>query len=247
MRQQIGPYNTPLALGREPLTAFFWVVLAPVLFLTGAGFIAAFFAPDFNPGTAQEIEAYQLLWIVTCLAMAAWFALMSFWSDWLGAGPFAGAMSVDGRWLVIALIVGPMMLLIPNFVAANLMPEEGWQYRDEINRAIFAPANWTIAYIFIAVVMAPVVEEVAFRGIAFGALIARGFGPAAAVLVSSLAFALSHLQYSVAAMSVVFVTGVGFAILRLVSGTVIVPIVAHAAANADVLLLNWLAASAPPT
>ena len=94
--------------------------------------------------------------------------------------------------------------------------------------------------------MAPVVEEITFRGIAFGALVARGIGPVAAIILSSLAFAISHLQYSPAAMLVVFLSGVGFAVLRVLSGTVIVPIVAHAAANVDVLIINWLAAS-PPT
>ena len=126
------------------------------------------------------------------------------------------------------------------------MSEPGWQYSQDINQAVFAPQNWSLAYIFIAVVMAPVVEEITFRGIAFGALVARGIGPVAAIILSSLAFAISHLQYSPAAMLVVFLSGVGFAVLRVLSGTVIVPIVAHAAANVDVLIINWLAAS-PPT
>ena len=95
-------------------------------------------------------------------------------------------------------------------------------------------------------IYSPLVEEVTFRGIALGTLIARGLSVPAAVVLSSLAFAISHLQYSPAAMFVVFLSGVGFAILRLMSGTVLVPIIAHAAANADVLLLNWFAAS-PPT
>lgn len=126
------------------------------------------------------------------------------------------------------------------------MSEAGWQYRSEVNEAIFDPQNWSLAYIFVAVIMAPVVEEVAFRGVAFGAIVARGLSPAAAIMLSSVAFAFSHLQYSPAAMFVVFLSGVGFAVLRLLSGTVIVPIIAHMTANANVLLLNWIATN-PPT
>lgn len=239
----MGPYNTPLTLAREPLMAFFWVILAPVLFLTGGALVAQMFMPAFEPGTAREIEAYHTLWLTTCVAMALWFAVMSAWSEWLGAGAFAGQMRAETRWIIIALFVGPALLIVPNIVVSSFMQEPGWQYREQVNEALFAPQNWSLAYLFIAVILAPVVEEVTFRGVAFGALISRGLSGPAAVVLSSLAFAISHLQYSPAAMLIVFISGIGFAVLRLWSGTILVPIVAHMAANADVLLLNWFAAT----
>ncbi|MEM7460619.1 MAG: CPBP family intramembrane glutamic endopeptidase [Pseudomonadota bacterium] len=242
----MGPYQTPLALAREPLMAFFWAVLAPILFLTGAALLAASFIPEFETGSAQEIQAYQTLWFVSCIAMAAWFAVMSAWSNWLGAGPFAGGMKADSTWIMAAAILGPLILLVPNLVIASVMTEEGWQYNGEVNQDVFQPKNWTLAFVFVSVMMAPIVEEVAFRGVALGALIARGLSPIGAVVLSSFAFAFSHLQYSPAAMLVVFLSGIGFAILRLMSGTVIVPIIAHASANAVILTLN-LMASNPPT
>ena len=241
-----GPYQTPLALAREPLMAFFWAVLAPVLFLTGAALVAAEFIPEFTPGSPEEVQAYHALWLTSCVSMALWFATMSLWSDWLGAGPFAGQMQVDGRWLIIAVMVGPILLIAPSLAVGSFMSEDGWQYSGDVNEAVFAPQNWSLAYIFVAVLMAPIVEEVAFRGVALGALVARGLSPAGAVVLSSFAFAFSHLQYSPAAMFVVFLSGVGFAVLRLVSGTILVPIVAHMSANAMVLFLNWVAAN-PPT
>ncbi len=241
-----GPYQTPLALAREPLMAFFWAVLAPVLFLTGAALVAAEFIPDFSPGSPEEVQAYHTLWLASCVSMALWFATMSLWSDWLGAGPFAGRMSADSTWLMIAVIVGPLLLISPSLVVGSFMTEEGWQYSGDINQAVFAPQNWSLAYIFVAILMAPIVEEVAFRGIALGALLSRGISPAGAVVLSSFAFAFSHLQYSPAAMFVVFLSGVGFAVLRLISGTILVPILAHMSANAMVLFLNWVAAN-PPT
>ena len=242
----MGPYNTPLALAREPLMAFFWVILAPILFLTGAALIADQFIAPFENDPTAEIAAYHTLWRTTCVVMAVWFGLISYWSDWLGAGPFAGSVRAQSRWLIIGVIIGPALLILPSLIVASLMPEGEWRFRGEVNADIFAPQNWTLAYIFIAVILAPVVEEITFRGIAFGALISRGIGPIAVIILSSLAFAISHLQYTPAAMIVVFLSGVGFAVLRLLSGTVIVPIVAHSVANADVLILNWLAAS-PPT
>ena len=223
--------------------AFFWVVLAPIVFLTGAAIVAQSFIPEFEPGSPAEIEAYHTLWLTTCLAMALWFGLLSAWSQWLGAGAFAGGMRTETRWIIIALIAGPALLIVPSLLVSAFMQEDGWQYRQEVNDEIFAPQNWSLAYVFIAVILAPLVEEITFRGVAFGALLSRGLSPAAVVVLSSLAFAISHLQYSPAAMFVVFLSGVGFAVLRLMSGTVIVPMVAHAVANADVLMLNLIATS----
>lgn len=245
-KTMMGPHQTPLALAREPLMAFFWAILAPVLFLTGAALVSIELIPVFEPGSPEEIEAYHTLWLVSCAAMALWFAAMSLWADWLGAGPFAGVMRTDTTWLIIAAMVGPLLLIAPTLVVSNFMSEEGWQYSGEVNQAITAPQNWSLAYLFIGLLMAPVVEEVAFRGVALGALISRGLSPVFAIMLSSLAFAISHQQYSIAAMFVVFLSGVGFAVLRLLSGTVVVPIVAHMSANAVVLFLTWAAAN-PPT
>jgi len=242
----MGPYQTPIALGRDPLVAVFWVIIAPVLFLRASGFIAAFFIAPFEPGSDAEIAAYQLLWRVNCIVMFVWFALLTYWSEWIGGGAFAGRLRVDARWLVVAIMLGPALLLVPSFIVDSLMPEGEWRYRESFNTDIFAAQNWTLAYLFMAVILAPVIEEVTFRGIALGALISRGIGPIAAVIVSSAAFALIHMQYAPAAMLVVFMSGLGFGILRLLSGTISVPIVAHAVANADVLVLQWLANS-PPT
>ena len=241
-----GPYQTPTALVKEPLMAFFCVILAPILFLTGAALIALQFIPAFEPGTADEIAAYQFSWLMSCLGMAAWFGLMSVWSNAIGAGPFAGKMRTEPNWVAIGLISGPLILIVPTMIVSSFMTEPGWQYNQEVNEAIFEPQNWSLAYVFVAVIMAPIVEEMAFRGVAMGAILARGFSPVAAVTVSSLAFACSHQQYSPEAMFIVFLSGVGFGVLRLMRKTVLVPIIAHMAANATVLSLSWVAAN-PPT
>ncbi len=241
----MGPYQSPLALGRDPLVAFLWVVIAPVVFLQSSVFITTLFLTPFDPGTAAEVAAYQLSWRIGCIVTFVWFAALTYWSDWIGAGPFAGRMRVDTRWLVVAIMLGPALILLPSFVVDSLMQDEQWQYRTPRNADLFAPQNWTLAYIFWVVLLAPVIEEITFRGVALGALLSRNVGPIAAVILSSAAFALIHMQYSPAALLVVFISGIGFAILRLVSGTVSVPIVAHAVANADILVLQWLAANPP--
>ena len=76
-----------------------------------------------------------------------------------------------------------------------------------------------------------------------GAMLVRGVPPVMAMVVSSAAFTFIHLQYSVPALIVVFVASMGFAWLRLKSGTVIVPLIAHITANGFVTFLASLSAT----
>jgi len=238
-----GPYQTPSALAREPMMAFFWALVAPILFLGLAAQLVSALTPAFDPGSADELRVYQTLWFASCIAMATWFASMSVWSNWLGAGPFAGKMTTTQGWVLLGASLGPLLLMLPSMALDTVMTEDGWQYNGAVNVAIFQPQNWTLAYVFMAVIIAPLVEEVAFRGVAFGALVARGMSATGAIVLSSFAFAFSHLHYSPAGMLVVFLTGAGFAVLRVMSGTVVVPIIAHMAANGVALTLFWMASN----
>lgn len=241
-----GPYGTPLALAREPLLAFFWVLIAPILFLTGAAIVISDIVQSYPPELQDGIHVYQARWLGACVGMALWFAAMSIWSERAGAGAFAGAIRTAPRWLIAAALLGPMISIFPSLVIGSFMDSDGWQYREPVDTSVFSPTNWTLAYIAVALVIAPLAEEVAFRGIAFGAIIARGLSPAAAIMLSSVLFAAHHWQYSSAAMFSVFLSGIGLAALRLLSGSVLAPLVAHMTANGVVLYINWVAAN-PPT
>ena len=244
---QTGPYNTPLALAREPFTAAFWVLCAPFLFPVIGMTIAALAWPGMAEVIADEAaggEAVTWIWITLALIHLANFALLSLWSEKIGAGPFAGVMTASQNWIIAAILLGPVILLAPNLIAAGFFGDsEGWEYSGDVNRALFAPSNWGPAYLVFAMVLAPILEEVTFRGVAIGAMVTRGVPPVMAAVVSTAAFTFLHLQYSVPALAVVFVAGLGFAWLRLASGSMLVPIIAHITANATI---SFLATLAPP-
>ncbi len=234
-------YNIPPALGRDPIMLVFWAILGPALFLYGSALIGLTVTPAFEPGTGAERAAYQTAWLFNCLGMAAWFAAMTLWSEQIGAGTFAGPVNLPRHWLTLSLCAGPLILFIPNFILDGLMSSDQWAYRNEVNTDALGPGNWSLTFIFLAVVMAPVAEELAFRGIVLGGLVARGASPVLAALLSSAAFALIHLHYTLAGMAVVFIAGLGFAALRLIGASLMVPILAHASGNAFILWLNWMA------
>ncbi len=236
------PYNTPPSLGREPWMAFFWTLCAPVLFpVVLFAVMGAFITvPAMLGETAPTQSEIRTLWLMTCAASVVHFAVLSFWTDRMGAGAFAGAMRASPIWLLSAVMIGPFILLAPAILVGALMGGDS-AFSSDVNMAYFAAENWTLGFLLFVLVLAPLVEEVTFRGVAMGAVLSRGLSPVAAIVISSLAFTIIHMQYNAAGMVVIFLSGVGLAILRVASGTVIVPIIAHMAANANMLFLQTLA------
>jgi membrane protease YdiL (CAAX protease family) len=88
---------------------------------------------------------------------------------------------------------------------------------------------------FAVVVLGPLVEELLFRGVGFGLL--RRYGAVTAVLGTAVAFAFWHGL--VQAWPALFIFGVGIAILRLRTGSILPGYVFHAFFNAAALALAF--------
>ena len=81
------------------------------------------------------------------------------------------------------------------------------------------------------VVLAPLLEELAFRGALFGLLRPRlGAGPT--VGVTALLFTIAHVQYGAPELIQVFLDGVLFGLARLRTGSTRVPFCMHVLGNA---------------
>ncbi|MEM1086692.1 MAG: CPBP family intramembrane glutamic endopeptidase [Pseudomonadota bacterium] len=99
--------------------------------------------------------------------------------------------------------------------------------------------------LFAAVIVAPLVEEYLFRGLGMGCLLERGWSPVIVVLVTSALFAFTHTQYLPSGMFLIFVSGVIFGYLRLVSGALTLPVISHALLNLSIYV--WYAAEGFPS
>lgn len=228
----MGPYNTPIALAREPWTAAFFAFCAPLLFPVITITVATALL---SPGATLSTSAG---WMAICIAVGMQFMALSLWSEAIGAGAFAGKMTTTYLWVLIAIFIGPVLLYGPMSLISMVMPQAGdWIFRDGVDPEAFTKPNWTLSFLFYALILAPVVEEVTFRGVAMGAILSRGINPIVAVVIASIAFTLPHMQYSNIAMIGLFVSGLGFAALRLLSATIIVPIIAHISANSVSFIL----------
>lgn len=84
---------------------------------------------------------------------------------------------------------------------------------------------------FLLVVLAPLSEELLFRGFLFGGLQGSVLGPFGAVVASSAVWAVIHMQYDWTVVGLIFIYGLVFGIVRWKSRSLWPPILAHGAVN----------------
>lgn len=109
------------------------------------------------------------------------------------------------------------------------------QVQEQLQSAL-VEARFGAVIAFAAIVLAPLGEELLFRGLLFAGL-RRSLPLWPAALLAGLAFAVSHLEWI--AIIVIFPAGVLFALAYQRRGTLLVPIVAHATFNLiNVVLLR---------
>ena len=235
----ITPYNIPAALVSRPFAAVFWAVLAPTVVLYALSFLLNLVSGGWVAQTLGETGSVEGQWMLFALAHFLLFAVMSLWSDAIGAGPFAGPMRASGDWVAIAAITGPVVhvITVSMVTLAFSGGDPDWMYREGFDTRLFSPGAFTPMMIVFVVLLAPLVEEVAFRGIALGCLIGRGWSPVAATVLTSAVFAGLHVNYVPAALIAVFITALYLSLLRIASGSMAVPLIAHIATNGAILLL----------
>jgi len=145
-----------------------------------------------------------------------------------------------GRSLLlgISLLVSAYpMVFVVDYVASILLRVNSANDSQEIIR-IFenAPAAaQRIPIILLAVVIAPVAEELTFRGYLY-AVIKRYFGAVPALLSSGILFALIHLN--LASFFPLLVLALVFTVAYELSGSLLVPMTMHATFNA--ISLTWI-------
>ena len=237
-----GPYNSPLALGVRPWGCLF--------FSFWAFFIISFAVQGFlllvDPAFMEAVivgeseEGLRGTWTVILIGYATTIFLTMVWAEQIGAGPFAASMKVDTEWVLMGLIGGPFVLNGATILVGLVVSGDGgnWQLRDSDDAKAFsdaATAGW--AFVFTVVLAAPILEEVAYRGIGLGCLLSRGWDAWGSTFIVTLLFTLMHMHLTPAALIPIFVTGLFFAFLRIRSGSLVPSIIAHMAANLSVLLL----------
>jgi uncharacterized protein len=118
-----------------------------------------------------------------------------------------------------------------------LIAVEEWASRSVLHLPVTAwdPALSTpivVLRVVTMVVLAPIGEELVFRGLMFDQLSRGPLGVAGAIAVAAAVFALLHAQYGITAVGLIFVDGLFFGGARAASGSIALPIALHALGNA---------------
>src|SRR4051794_3442998 len=187
------------------------------------------------PGTVHMHKMANdgfLLAFVTIAAAPAWIgvsALAARLRGWRAREylalvvPRRGEVAFGIVFLAILLIASDLFtLLVGREVVPGFMREAYLSARNSGSLALF----------FLAVVIvAPISEEIAFRGFLFRGLGAAWLGVSGAIIATSAAWTAMHVQYDAFTLAQIFLIGLLLGWLRWATGSTLLTIMLHMLAN----------------
>ncbi len=143
------------------------------------------------------------------------------WPTYLAAqAPAAG-------WIPAMIAGGTLYLLLDRFIRALFDRPEFPQFLIEI----YATAEPMLLFWLALTLVAPVAEEVLFRGFLFVGLRNSRLGSSGAIVATSFLWTIIHLQYDLFDKLVIFVLGVYLGWLRDRFNSILPPIILHVVIN----------------
>jgi HAD superfamily hydrolase (TIGR01509 family) len=151
----------------------------------------------------------------------AWVRARSASTTYLGFRPVAPATLL--RWSLVLLPLLALADTLTYFLHRPIVPDfMVHAYRT----AGVLPLLWLVV-----ILVSPVMEEMLFRGFLFEGIRHSRLGPVGAIVLSSLAWALIHLQYNLYEMSIIFVGGLLLGYARLRTQSIVTTIWLHSLMN----------------
>ncbi|MGB1309589.1 MAG: lysostaphin resistance A-like protein [Leucothrix sp.] len=135
------------------------------------------------------------------------------------------------RDLINGFIVLLGFTLLLTFVAWLISHET-----PDFMNSVWASRDNMLLLFFAIVIAAPVFEECLFRGFIFSGVQNSHLGTAAAIVISAACWTMIHTQYGAFELVTIFILGILFAVSRIASGSLYVPIILHASNNLFALL-----------
>jgi membrane protease YdiL (CAAX protease family) len=224
--------RSPGAVGPKPwgLPAILLALVIPTGLL-----VPGFFLSEPEELTTGEIIANLIATLILkdglFIGIAAAFAVWRYKQGWGGLG----LRQVDSKywWVPFVAAVGAIAAVATySIVLSAVGADEATPRQEDLEKIFDDPAALPIAA-FAVVVMAPLSEEIFFRGFIFGGLI-RPLGPIPAMLVSGLIFGAYHVT-GLSSLGVVLpfsLIGAFFAWLYYRTGSIWLSIATHFLFNA---------------
>ena len=183
---------------------------------------------------------------VTIVASPAWIgiaAIAARWKRWEVADYMALVLP-RRRELLFAIGCLAAVLVTFDLVTYALGREVIPRFMIDAYESATTPVAVVLLFVAI-VIVAPICEEIAFRGFLFRGLADSFVGVAGAIVLTAAGWALMHVQYDWFVISQIFLLGVLFGWLRWATGSTLLTIILHMIANFSafvqtVIKVNWL-------
>lgn len=188
-----------------------------------------------SPFILAQMIAGQLLSLAIVWAAAGWRGARA--ETLRLMPPQTGWLEAAGYGALLIVLIGPIELLLYYLAGIELFSDGRW-----ILDGLKSPFWWAV--VIVAVVLAPLWEEITFRGFLLSALAKSRLGYWPAALLSSVVWTLLHFGYSWPGLVSVFLAGVGLSWVMLRTGSMRAVVVAHAVINAFSLTVISLFAPA---
>jgi len=203
------------------LAAFLWSMGAQLLFVTTILLL----------GGASEWAGWNPVTRISCQAVAyllVLFFTLRVYAPTARIRDFVAFRSTQWAMAPLALLLGASVAFPIDWVFAQLQPDEPDHFFGFLDVFFRMTMPERIAAGVAIAALGPVVEELIFRGALFTSLRKR-YPPGAVMAGTGLLFAAVHLNPLAFVPLVVLGTGLGY--LRWASGTIVVPLLMHAAYN----------------
>lgn len=141
-----------------------------------------------------------------------------------------------GYGALLIVLIGPIEILLYRLAGIALFTDGQW-----LLEGLRSPYWWAV--IIAAVVLAPLWEEITFRGFLLSALAKSRIGYWPAAVLSAALWTLLHIGYSWPGLVSVFLAGIGMSWIMLRTGSMRAVVVAHAVVNTFSLIVISLFAS----
>ncbi|GAA1400723.1 hypothetical protein GCM10009613_57980 [Pseudonocardia kongjuensis] len=221
------PPTGPFGLSPSPTPRVRWglwaFLVVEIVFLGASAVMAWTTGVDSAGGVLLAIAVPTMLAALTCIL----------WTLWRGDGP-AADLGLRFRWedVGVGLLIGiaglfvtvPAALLYLYLVGPELSTSVGVAFEG-------ITAGWPIALavMFGVVVIAPVCEEIVYRGLLWNAVAKWISNRWVVFVITTLVFAIAHLEFLRAPL--LFVVALPLGIARILTGRITASIVAHAVNN----------------
>lgn len=220
-----------------------WGLLATIVW--GTISVVVWFAVQFTvilgyvmvyPDAAANMKALThdgfLLAFVTIVAAPAWVAVAALAARWRGWPVRDYLALIPPRRAEIAFGIACLAALLIAFDALTYFTGRDIVPAFMVEAYSSARAAGSLVLFFIAVVvMAPIAEEVAFRGFLFRGFSASWLGVGGTLIATSAAWAMMHVQYDWFTLGQIFCIGLLLGWLRWASGSTLLTILLHMLAN----------------